>query len=161
MQINLAFLRTGTKNKEYIRKKSRQAALEIGVTTELHIVVSVQRLHILRMRHLDSLQLTRFVELLTTTELFYDTRLIEFAFEFLNRALDVITFFNRNDNHCIHLLSSYPGPGSNRHGFPLVFETNASTYSATWAFAFGKKVAVVYTAPLNKRATSASALPKN
>ena len=71
----------------------------------LHIVVSVQRLHILRMRHLDSLQLTRFVELLTTTELFNDTRLIEFAFEFLNRALDVLTFFNRNDNHCIHLLS--------------------------------------------------------
>ena len=31
----------------------------------------------------------------------------------------------------------YPGPGSNRHGFPLVFETNASTNSATWAFAFG------------------------
>ena len=27
----------------------------------------------------------------------------------------------------------YPGPGSNRHGFPLVFETSASTYSATWA----------------------------
>ena len=105
MQINLAFLRTGTKNKEYIQKKSRQAALEIGVTIELHIVVSVQRLHILRMCHLDSLQLTRFVELLTTTELFYDTRLIEFAFEFLNRALDVLTFFNRNDNHCIHLLS--------------------------------------------------------
>ena len=71
----------------------------------LHIVVSVQRL----------------------------TRLIEFAFEFLNRALDVLTFFNRNDNHCIHLLSMYPGPGSNRHGFPLVFETNASTNSATWA----------------------------
>ena len=57
------------------------------------------------MRHLDSLQLTRFVELLTTTKLFYDTRLIEFAFEFLNRALDVLTFFYRNDNHCIHLLS--------------------------------------------------------
>ena len=63
------------------------------------------------MCHLNSLQLTRFVELLTTTKLFYDTRLIEFAFEFLNRA----------------------GPGSNRHGFPLVFETNASTNSATWA----------------------------
>ena len=72
---------------------------------KLHIVVSVQRLHILRMCHLNSLQLTRFVELLTATELFYDTRLIEFAFEFLNRALDVLTFFNRNDNHCIHLLS--------------------------------------------------------
>jgi len=39
------------------------------------------------MRHLNSFQLTRFVELLTATELFYDTRLIEFAFEFLNRAL--------------------------------------------------------------------------
>ena len=46
------------------------------------------------MCHFDSLQLTRFVELLTTTELFYDTRLIEFAFEFLNRALDVLTFFS-------------------------------------------------------------------
>ena len=94
------------------------------------------------MCHFDSLQLTRFVELLTTTKLFYDTRLIEFAFEFLNRALDVLTFFNRNDNHCIHLLSQYPGPGSNRHGFPLVFETNASTNSATWArffYAFRRK----------------------
>ena len=29
------------------------------------------------------------------------------------------------------------------------------------AVAFGKKCAIVYTAPLNKRATSASALPKN
>ncbi len=57
------------------------------------------------MCHLNSFQLTRFVELLTTTELFYDTRLIEFAFEFLNCALDVLTFFYRNDNHCIHLLS--------------------------------------------------------
>ena len=28
----------------------------------------------------------------------------------------------------------YPGPGSNRHGFPQVFETSASTNSATRAF---------------------------
>lgn len=28
----------------------------------------------------------------------------------------------------------YPAPESNRHGFPLVFETNASTNSASWAF---------------------------
>ena len=61
------------------------------------------------MRHLDSLQLTRFVELLTATELFYDTRLIEFAFEFLDRTLDVLSFFYRNDNHCIHLLSCTQG----------------------------------------------------
>ena len=33
----------------------------------------------------------------------------------------------------INFLYPYPGPGSNRHGFPLVFETNASTNSATWA----------------------------
>jgi hypothetical protein len=28
---------------------------------------------------------------------------------------------------------SYPVPESNRHGFPLVFETSASTNSANWA----------------------------
>ena len=88
------------------------------------------------MCHLNAFQLTRFVELLTTTELFDDTRLIEFAFEFLNRALDVLTFL-----HTPPFL--YPGPGSNRHGFPLVFETNASTNSATWARFSGKKRAKV------------------
>ncbi len=67
----------------------------------------MQRLHVFSVRHLDSLQLTRFVELLTTTELFYDTRLIEFAFEFLNRALDVLTFFNRNDNPIIIAYTSF------------------------------------------------------
>ena len=70
----------------------------------LLIVVSVQRLHILRMCHLDTLQLARLVKLLTAAEFFHHTGLIEFAFEFLNRALDVLTFFYRNDNHCIHLL---------------------------------------------------------
>ncbi len=50
------------------------------------------------MCHLNSLQLTRFVELLTATELFYDTRLIEFAFEFLNRALDVLSFRVRQED---------------------------------------------------------------
>ena len=129
------------------------------------------------MRHLNSFQLTRFVELLTTTKLFYDTRLIEFAFEFLNRALDVLTFFNRNDNHCLHLLSRvnygsepfgsnsaiihmYPGPGSNRHGFPLVFETNASTNSATWASRELRLNTIRdYVAHMNSRL--ALALPKN
>jgi hypothetical protein len=28
----------------------------------------------------------------------------------------------------------YPAPESNRHGFPQVFETSASTNSASWAF---------------------------
>jgi hypothetical protein len=28
---------------------------------------------------------------------------------------------------------SYPVPESNRHGFPQVFETSASTNSANWA----------------------------
>lgn len=32
-------------------------------------------------------------------------------------------------------LSLYPEPESNRHGFPQVFETSASTNSAIWAFA--------------------------
>jgi hypothetical protein len=30
----------------------------------------------------------------------------------------------------------YPAPESNRHGFPQVFETSASTNSASWAFAY-------------------------
>jgi hypothetical protein len=29
----------------------------------------------------------------------------------------------------------YPAPESNRHGFPQVFETSASTNSASWALA--------------------------
>ena len=100
---------------------------------ELFIIISVQRLHILGVRHFDALEFAGLVELLTTTQFFHHTGLIEFAFEFLDRTFDVLAFFNRNNNHCIHLLSQYPGPGSNRHGFPLVFETNASTNSATWA----------------------------
>ncbi len=28
---------------------------------------------------------------------------------------------------------TYPAPESNRHGFPQVFETSASTNSASWA----------------------------
>jgi hypothetical protein len=28
----------------------------------------------------------------------------------------------------------YPAPESNRHGFPQVFETSASTNSASWAY---------------------------
>ena len=36
----------------------------------------------------------------------------------------------------------YPAPESNRHGFPQVFETSASTNSASWAFAV-KRVANV------------------
>ena len=31
-------------------------------------------------------------------------------------------------------LLTYPAPESNRHGFPQVFETSASTNSASWAF---------------------------
>ncbi len=31
----------------------------------------------------------------------------------------------------------YPEPESNRHGFPLVFETSASTNSAIRAYPFG------------------------
>ena len=99
-------------------KKTASAVFFIA-EGQLPIVVSMQRLHILRMCHLNSLQLTRFVELLTTTELFYDTRLIEFAFEFLNRALDVLTFFNRDDNHCIHLLSRVPRAGIEPARFPI------------------------------------------
>ncbi len=34
------------------------------------------------------------------------------------------------------LLSMYPAPESNRHGFPSVFETDASTNSASWALLF-------------------------
>jgi len=30
----------------------------------------------------------------------------------------------------------YPAPESNRHGFPQVFETSASTNSASWALLF-------------------------
>jgi hypothetical protein len=32
-------------------------------------------------------------------------------------------------------LVMYPAPESNRHGFPQVFETSASTNSASWALA--------------------------
>lgn len=37
----------------------------------------------------------------------------------------------------------YPAPESNRHGFPQVFETSASTNSASWALLF-QRVANVF-----------------
>ena len=143
MQINLAFLRTGTKNKEYIQKKSRQAALEIGVTIELHIVVSVQRLHILRMCHLDSLPV------LSNLRLNFLIARSMFSPSLTGTIIIAYTSFLRTQGRdrtgtvshwCLRPTRlPIPPPG----------------------LAFGKKVAMVYTAPLNKRATSASALPKN
>ena len=77
---------------------------------KLHIIVCVKRLYILRMRHFHTLYLWGLVELLTPTQLFDDTSLVEFAFEFLNRALNVLAFFYGYYDHCIHLLFSYSLP---------------------------------------------------
>jgi len=71
----------------------------------LHIVVSMHLLNVNSVLHLNTLQLTGFVELLTTTKFLNDTRLVEFAFEFLNRALDVLAFFYWYYDHTNHLLS--------------------------------------------------------
>ncbi len=54
--------------------------------------------------HLNTLQLAGFVKLLTTTELLDDASLVEFAFELLNGAFDILAFFYRYYDHCIHLL---------------------------------------------------------
>ena len=66
----------------------------------------VERLYVFSMRHFHTLYLRRLVELLTTTQLLDDACLVEFAFEFLNRALNVLAFFHRYYDHCIHLLFS-------------------------------------------------------
>ena len=103
----------------------------------LHIVVGMQLLNIFRMLHFDAFDFARFVELLTTTELFDNAGFVEFAFEFFNRALDVLTFFNWYYDHCIHLLSIVPRAGVEPARIaPLVFETSASTDSAIWAPVF-------------------------
>ena len=62
------------------------------------------------MLHLNTFQLAGFIELLTFTKLFDDACFVEFAFKFLNRALDVLTFFYWYYDHCIHLLLVY-SPG--------------------------------------------------
>ena len=54
---------------------------------------------ILGVSHFLAFNLCRLVELLTAAQLFDDTGLVEFAFEFLNRALDVLTFFYWNYDH--------------------------------------------------------------
>ena len=55
----------------------------------------------------------RLLERLAGAELTDDTRLLEFAFEFLQRTLDVLTFFDLYDNHCLHLLFLRDGKGRN------------------------------------------------
>ena len=41
-----------------------------------------------------------FGELLTTTHLFHHTGLVEFALQFLQSSLKVLTFFDRNYDQC-------------------------------------------------------------
>ena len=39
-------------------------------------------------------------ELLTTAHLFHHAGFLEFAFQFLESSFEVVTFFNRNYDHC-------------------------------------------------------------
>ena len=72
--------------------------------------MGMQLLHIDGMLHLNSFEFRRLVELLTSAELLDDTGLVEFAFKLLNGAFDVLAFFYRYYDHCIHLLSKYTIP---------------------------------------------------
>ena len=67
----------------------------------LDLVVGVQLLNVLGVRHFNSFDLAWGLELLATTQLFDDAGLIEFTFEFLNRALDILAFLYGYDDHCI------------------------------------------------------------
>ena len=64
-------------------------------------LVCTELLYVNGVLHLQALQDRRLVELLTTTQLFYNAGLIEFAFEFLDSALDIFAFLNRYDDHCM------------------------------------------------------------
>ncbi len=93
-------------------KKETEAGLFLAFMSmdQLHIVMGMQLLHIDSMLHLNSFELRRLVELLTRTELFDDTGLVEFAFKLLNGAFDILAFFYGYYDHCIHLLSKYTVP---------------------------------------------------
>lgn len=82
---------------------------------QLHIIMGMQLLHIDCVLHLNSFELRRLVELLTGTELFNDTGLVEFAFKLLNGAFDILAFFYGYYDHCIHLLSNYTIPWVKNH----------------------------------------------
>ena len=43
-------------------------------------------------------------------------------------------FWLKQQSPDISIGALYPAPESNRHGFPQVFETSASTNSASWAY---------------------------
>ena len=71
------------------------------VILELHIVVRMQLLHIDCVHHFLTSYGAGLVELLATTKLFDDTGLVEFAFEFLNGAFDILAFFYGYYDHCM------------------------------------------------------------
>lgn len=56
-------------------------------------------LHVNCLHHLLAVGDGGLFESLTAAELFYDTGFFEFTFEFLERFLDVVAFFNLYDNH--------------------------------------------------------------
>ena len=61
----------------------------------------MQLLNVLGVSHLDTFDLAGSLKLLATTQLFDDTGLIEFTFELLDCALDILAFFYGYDDHCI------------------------------------------------------------
>ena len=67
----------------------------------LHIIMGMHLLHINSVLHLNTLKLRGLIELLTSAELLNDTGLIEFTFEFLNGAFDILAFFYGYYDHCM------------------------------------------------------------
>ena len=65
------------------------------------LVLELQLLHVDGLVHHLALLHGRFLKSLAGAELADDTRLLEFAFEFLQRTLDVLTFFDLYDNHLL------------------------------------------------------------
>lgn len=70
-------------------------------SAKLHVIMCVQRLYVDCMLHLQALYLAGGIELLTTTKLLDNAGLVEFTFEFLDSALNVLAFLNRDNDHSV------------------------------------------------------------
>jgi len=65
------------------------------------ILVCTELLYVNGVLHLQALQDRRLVELLTTTQLFHNTCLLELSLKLLEGLLDVLAFFYWYNNHTV------------------------------------------------------------
>ncbi len=81
--------------------RSRLCAPCVCETICLLLFGLTELLHVDGMLHLQALQNRRLVELLTTAKLFHHACLLVFSLKLLECSFDVLTFFNRYDNHVL------------------------------------------------------------